>query len=67
MELHHIIQVEKLTFTSYIYTLFLDYFTLSFVKIRWELSEIRSTKRLFIDKFGHDVQQPSPLRDVSRT
>ena len=40
--------------------LFLDCFTLTFVKIRWELSEIRGTERLFIDKFGHDVQQPSP-------
>ena len=57
--LHHIMKVEKLTFNSYIYTLFLDCFTLSFVKILWELSEIRGTERLFIDKFGHDVQQPS--------
>ena len=40
--------------------LFLDCFTLSFVKVRWELREIRGTERLFIDKFGHDVQQPSP-------
>ena len=40
--------------------LFLDCFLLIFVKIRWELSEIHGTERLFIDEFGHDVQQPSP-------
>ena len=28
-------------------------------KIRCELSEIHGTERLFIDIFGHDVQQPS--------
>ena len=44
--------------SSGIYTLFLDCFTLSFVKFRWELSEICGTERLFIDKFGHDAQQP---------
>ena len=53
-------KVEKYTFNFYIYTLFLDRFSFSFVKIRWELSEIRGTERLFIDKFGHDVQQRSP-------
>ena len=40
--------------------LVLDCFSFSFVKIRWELSEIRGTEQLFIDKFGHDVQQLSP-------
>ena len=50
--------VEKY-FNFYIYNLFLDCFSLIFVKIRWELSEIRGTERLFIDEFCHDVQQPS--------
>ena len=50
----------KINFQFYIYTLFLDCFSFSFVKIRWELSEIRGTERLIIDKFGHDFQQPSP-------
>ena len=42
-------------------------FAVLFVKMRCELSEIRGTERLFIDMFGHDVQQPSPSRDVNRT
>ena len=46
--------------SSGIYTLFLDCFTLSIVEILWELSEKRGTEMLFIDNFGHDVQQPSP-------
>ena len=28
------------------------------MKIQWELSKIRGTERLFIDKFGHDVHRP---------
>ena len=40
------------------FTLFLDCFSVLFVKIRFKLCEIRGTKRLFIDTFGHDVQQP---------
>ena len=44
------------TFDFYFYTLFLDCFSFSFVKIRWEISEIRGTEGLFIDKFGHAVQ-----------
>ena len=35
-----------------------DCFAVLFVKIRWELSETRGTEMLFIDMFGHDVQQP---------
>ena len=35
-------------------------FSMISVKIRWELSEIHGTERLFIDEFGHDFQQPSP-------
>ena len=58
--LHHIMNVEKQTFNFYIYTKFLDCFSFSFVMMRWELSEICGPERLFIDKFGHDVQQPSP-------
>ena len=52
--------MKREAFNSYIYTLSLGCFTLSFVKIRWELSEIRGTERLLIEKFGHGVQQPSP-------
>ena len=37
-----------------------DLFSVLFLKIRREISEIRGTERLFIDMFGHDVQQPSP-------
>ena len=48
------------TTNFYMYTVFLDCFSVLFVKILCELSEIRGTKRLFIDIFGHDVQQPSP-------
>ena len=45
----------------FIFTLyFLDCFSLIFAKIRWELSEIHGTERLFIDEFCHDVEQPSP-------
>ena len=44
----------------YIYTLFLDCFSVLFVKIGCELSEIRGTERLFIDMFGHDDEQPTP-------
>ena len=39
---------------------FVDFFSVLFVKIRCEISEIRGTERLFIDMFGNDVQQPSP-------
>ena len=42
--LHHITKVEKKTFNSYIYTLFLDCFSVLFVKIRCEL--IRGTDYL---------------------
>ena len=38
-----------------------------FVKIRLELSELFGTEMLSIDMFGHDVQQPSPCRDVTLT
>ena len=58
--LHHIMKNEKVTFNLYIYTSFLDCFSVLFVKIRCELSDIRDTERLFSDKFGHDVQQPPP-------
>ena len=54
--LHHIVRVEKLTFNFYIYNLFLRLFLIVFR----ELSELCGTERLFIDKFGYDVQQPSP-------
>ena len=37
-----------------------DCFSFLFVKILWQLHEIRGTERLFIDKFDHDVQQPLP-------
>ena len=45
-------------------------FRLFYIDIREDpmgLSETRRTYRLFIDNFGHDVQQPSPRRDVNRT
>ena len=35
-------------------------FSMLFVKIRCEISETRGTESLFIDMFGHDIQQPSP-------
>ena len=41
-------------YLHFIFRLFLVFF----VKIRCELSEIRGTKRLFIDMFGRDVRQP---------
>ena len=59
--------MKREAFNFYIYTLFLDWFSLIFVRNRWELSEIHGTERLFIDEFGNDVQQPSPRRDVNRT
>ena len=44
-------KVEKYTFNLIIYTLFLDCFSVLFVKFRCELSEIRGTERLFLDMF----------------
>ena len=37
-----------------------------FVKIQYKLSEIAvcGAEMLFIDMFGHDVQQPSPCHEV---
>ena len=46
--------------SGYIYTLFLECFSVLFVKIRCELSEIRGADRLFFEMCGHDVQQLSP-------
>ena len=37
------------------------------VKIRRELSGKRGAEMLFVDMFGHDVQQPLPGRDFNRT
>ena len=47
--------------------LVLNCFSVLFVKIRRELSEIRGTEMLFINMFGHDAQQQSPGRDIKRT
>ena len=50
------LRIKILFFNSYIYTLFLNCFSVIFVKIRRELSEIRGAEMLFIEVFGHDVQ-----------
>ena len=60
--------VEKYNFNYYyIYTLFLNWYSSILVKIQRELSEICGAEMLFIDMFGHDVQQPWPWRDVTST
>ena len=46
---------------------FLFVFSVLFVKTLRELTKKRDAEILFIDMFGHDVQQPSPGRDVNRT
>ena len=46
----------KINFQFLYYTLFSDCFSVLFVMIQREFSEIRGTEWLFIDIFGHDVQ-----------
>ena len=42
-----------------------NWFSVLFVKIRRELSKKCGAEMLFIDMFGHDVQQLSSCRDLT--
>ena len=44
----------------YIFTFYFYYFFSVIREIRCELRDIRGAEILFIDMFGHDVEQPSP-------
>ena len=67
--IHTLMNVRKMNFISYIYTLFLHVYSFCslFDKFWSKSCKISSKVKLLNDMFGYHVKQPSPWLNVNRT